>query len=195
METASEGKQRLEAVLFASNRPVELEKLKAALDGTDGREIAQWTQELKEEYERTQRAFTIIEVAGGYQMVARQEFIPWITKLYKPKAERLSGPALETLAIIAYRQPITRSEMEVIRGVNVDGVIQTLVDRALIRSVGRREAIGRPILYGTTRLFLEHFGLNSLEELPKLPEASLPETVQAAQTQESHDPQTASPTH
>ena len=133
-------------------------------------EIRKIIEELNCEYSSSGRSFQVKEIAGGFQMLTDPIYSRWISALYKRPPDRLSGPSLETLAIIAYKQPLTRSQMELIRGVNVDGVLRTLEDRNLIRSRGRLEAPGRPILYGTTTEFLQHFGLKSLEELPKLKE-------------------------
>ena len=127
--------------------------------------------ELKNEYEIQKRSFTIAEIAGGFQLVTDSYYAPWIKRLLiKEKTQRLSMPAMETLAIIAYKQPLTKSEMETIRGVNIDGVIENLLEKNLIKTSGRREAPGRPFIYTTTDEFLVHFGLKSLEDLPKLKE-------------------------
>ena len=127
---------------------------------------------LPEEYSAPERAFNIAEIAGRYHIVTKPEYLPWISNLYQKQVDRLTGPSLETLAIIAYRQPITRGEIEGIRGVNVGGVIKTLMDKELIRVRGRKDVIGRPLMYGTTEKFLEIFGLNSLDDLPILREFS-----------------------
>jgi segregation and condensation protein B len=128
-------------------------------------------QELQSEYEEANRGFRLVEIAGGFQLCTTPEVASWLKKLYASKhKEHLSRPALETLAIVAYKQPLVRAEIEFIRGVNVDGVIKVLLERNLIRIVGRRESPGRPILYGTTNEFLQYFGLNSLEDLPRLGE-------------------------
>jgi len=128
-------------------------------------------EELRISYLRDGRGFRLVELAGGYQLRTASEFAPYILKLFKePREERLSQPALETLAIVAYRQPIVKAEIEAIRGVDVSGVLQTLVDRGLVRIAGRKEVPGRPFLYETTRLFLEHFGLKDTEELPHISE-------------------------
>jgi segregation and condensation protein B len=125
-------------------------------------------EQLATEHETAARSYRVACVAGAWQFVSQPEFAPWLRALVGIKARppRLSQPALETLAIIAYRQPITRAEVEQIRGVNVDGVMQTLMERALVEAVGRAEVIGRPQTYGTTPLFLEYFGLRGLEDLP-----------------------------
>jgi len=118
--------------------------------------------------DRAERSFDVVEVAEGYQILTRPEFAPYLERFDNvPRPARLSGPALETLAIIAYRQPIGRVEIEYIRGVGSSGVIRTLQDRLLIDVVGRAEGLGRPLLYGTTKSFLEHFGFRSLEDLPR----------------------------
>ena len=123
---------------------------------------------LKAEYEDAQRAFHLTEIAEGYQILTRPEFAPYLERFDNvPRANRLSGPSLETLAIIAYRQPIGRIEIEYIRGVNSSGVIRTLQDRSLIDIVGRGDGLGRPLLYGTTQHFQEHFGFASLNDLPR----------------------------
>jgi segregation and condensation protein B len=123
---------------------------------------------LRAEYDDAARAFQIVELAEGHQILTRAEFAPYLERFDNvPRPSRLSGPSLETLAIIAYRQPIGRLEMEYIRGVGVSGVIRTLQERNLIDVVGRAEGLGRPLLYGTTRHFLEHFGFRSLEDLPR----------------------------
>lgn len=156
----------IEALLFVSERPLSLEQMRSVLE-LDGSKIKSAIEELKEEY-RTKHSFRLREVAGGYQIVTDPEYAPWLRKLFQSKKERLSRPALETLAIIAYKQPLTRPEIEHIRGVDVDGVVKTLLAKGLIRITGHKKAPGRPLLYGTTRRFLEYFGLNSLEDLPAL---------------------------
>jgi segregation and condensation protein B len=125
-------------------------------------------EELQRDHEAARRSYRLSSVAGAWQFASQPEFAPWIIALVgvKPRPPRLSQPALETLAIIAYRQPLTRAEIEQIRGVAVDGVMQTLLERSLVEQTGRAEVIGRPMTYGTTALFLEYFGLGSLEDLP-----------------------------
>lgn len=166
-----EAKRIIEALLFASEKPINIDQIKEVLDEIDSRDIRALLMELKSEYEGLGRSFRVYEVAGGFQMVTEPAYAEYLKKFYKAKhKDKLTRPALETLAIIAYRQPITRSEIEDIRGVNVDGVVQTLLERLMIRITGRKDAPGRPILYGTTKDFLERFGLNSLGELPRLSE-------------------------
>ena len=165
-----EAKKIVEALLFVSDKPVSIDTLREVMKDIDPTEVRALIEALNSEYAASNRSFQIKEIAGGFQMLTDPIYSKWITALYKKGPDRLTGPSLETLAIIAYKQPITRSEIEVIRGVNVDGVLRTLEERQLIRSRGRLEAPGRPILYGTTNEFLQHFGLKSIEELPKLKE-------------------------
>jgi segregation and condensation protein B len=165
-----EAKRIIEAILFVSDKPVSIATLKDVLKDIEPTEIRTSIEELNNEYNSSQRSFSIKEIAGGFQMLTDPVYSTWISSLYKKPSDRMTGPALETLAIIAYRQPLTRSDIEAIRGVNVDGVLHTLEERSLIRTRGRVEGPGRPILYGTTNEFLQHFGLKSLEDLPKLKE-------------------------
>ena len=165
-----EARKIIEALLFVSDKPVSLDALRDVLKDVDPTEVRATIEELNQEYASSGRSFTIKEIAGGFQMLTDPIYSKWISALYKRPPDRLTGPSLETLAIIAYKQPITRAEIEAIRGVNVDGVLRTLEERTLIRTKGRMDAPGRPILYATTAEFLQHFGLKSLEELPKLKE-------------------------
>ena len=158
----------MEALLFVSEKPLTTEDLRQALDGLDDEKIKEAIAELREDYIKSERSFNIAELAGGYQIVTNPEFAPWIDKLFRRDETKLSTPSLETLAIIAYKQPLTRSEIEKIRGVNIEGVLKTLLDKNLIKIRGRKDAPGRPITYGTTDKFLEDFGLKGLEHLPKL---------------------------
>jgi segregation and condensation protein B len=158
----------VEAVLFASDAPLQAEEIARADEALDEDLVEEAVQELNATYSESERAFEIREMGGGYQLLTRSEFAPYLERFDTvPKPSRLSGPALETLAIIAYRQPIGRVEMEYVRGVGSAGVIRTLTDRGLIDIVGRAEGLGRPLLYGTTVHFLEHFGLKSLDALPR----------------------------
>ncbi|MFA5146405.1 MAG: SMC-Scp complex subunit ScpB [Candidatus Omnitrophota bacterium] len=165
-----EAKRIIEALLFVSDKPVSIDALREVLKGIEATEIRGLIEALNGEYASSARSFSIKEIAGGFQMMTDPIYSKSISALYKRPPDRLTGPGLETLAIIAYKQPITRNEIEAIRGVNVDGVLGTLEERGLIRTRGRLEAPGRPMLYGTTSEFLQHFGLKSLEELPKLKE-------------------------
>lgn len=169
--TNEEAKKIIEVLLFSSDKPISASSISDVLEEVDSRAIRTLVEELNSEYEESKRPVSVVEVAGGFQLATDPYYAPWVKKLYKQDRQlRLSMPALETLAIIAYRQPITRSEMEMIRGVNVDGVIHNLTERALIRTAGRKDAPGRPILYATTSEFLRHFGINSLDDMPKLKE-------------------------
>jgi segregation and condensation protein B len=160
--------QIVEAVLFASDAPLTASEIARADEALDEDQVEEALQVLRAEYDDAGRAFQIVELAEGHQILTRSEFAPYLERFDNvPRPSRLSGPALETLAIIAYRQPIGRLEMEYIRGVGVSGVIRTLQERNLIDVVGRAEGLGRPLLYGTTRHFLEHFGFRSLEDLPR----------------------------
>lgn len=160
--------QIVEAVLFASDAPLTPDEIARADERLDEDQVEEALQMLKAEYDDAQRAFHLTEIAEGYQILTRPEFAPYLERFDNvPKPNRLSGPSLETLAIIAYRQPIGRIEIEYIRGVNSSGVIRTLQDRSLIDIVGRGDGLGRPLLYGTTQRFQEHFGFASLDDLPR----------------------------
>ena len=173
----------IEAVLFNSQKPLSPKELRDVLSQTaenseeplaksfkktKDEELIANLEELAKEHEAAARTFRLVCVAGAWQFVSQPEFAPWIKTLVGEKSRpgRLSQPALETLAIIAYRQPLTRAEIEQIRGVAVDGVMQTLLDRGIVEQTGRAEVVGRPALYGTTPVFLEYFGLRGLEDLP-----------------------------
>ena len=160
--------QIVEAVLFASEAPLNAEEIARADEALDEDLIEAAVRELNAAYSESERAFEIRELGEGYQLLTRADFAPYLERFDTiPRPSRLSGPALETLAIIAYRQPIGRIEMEYIRGVSSAGVIHTLQDRGLIEVVARGEGLGRPLLYGTNRRFLEHFGFRSLDDLPR----------------------------
>jgi segregation and condensation protein B len=160
--------QIVEAVLFASDAPLTPEEISRADETLDEEQVEDALRQLKAEYDDAGRSFQIVELAEGHQILTRPEFAPYLERFDNvPRPSRLSGPALETLAIIAYRQPLGRLEMEYVRGVGVAGVVRTLQERNLIDVVGRAEGLGRPLLYGTTQHFLEHFGFRSLEDLPR----------------------------
>ena len=160
--------QIVEGVLFASDAPLKAEEIARADESLDEDRVQEAIEELRTHYDESERAFQVVELGEGYQILTRPEFAPYLERFDTvPRPSRLSGPALETLAIIAYRQPIGRVEVEYIRGVQVVGVIRTLQDRDLVEVVGRAEGLGRPLLYGTTRRFLEHFGFASLDDLPR----------------------------
>jgi segregation and condensation protein B len=163
--------QIIEALLFSSDSPLSVKRIKVILEDTPTKEITHALKELKKKYDDNASALMIGEVAEGYQIFTRAAFEPYVKQLFKTRSvSRLTQKALETLAIIAYKQPITKVEMESIRGVNVDGVVRTLLERNLITIKGREKAPGNPLLYGTTRYFLEYFGLKNLDALPKLKE-------------------------
>jgi len=163
--------QIVEAVLFASDAPLKAGEIARADESLDEDVVEAALDELRSEYDESDRAFHIAELGEGFQLLTRSEFSTYLERFDTvPKSSRLSGPALETLAIVAYRQPISRVEVEYIRGVASAGVLRTLQDRALIDVVGRGEGLGRPYLYGTTQEFLNHFGFGSLEELPRTEE-------------------------
>lgn len=166
-------KSVMEALLFASERPLGIDQIRGVLNNLEASEIRRALEELKSEYANANRGISIVEIAGGFQMIASPNFSSFLRKLYKDRhAERLSRPALETLAIIAYKQPVTKLEIESLRNVNIDGVIKSLLDKSLIRISGRKKLPGRPFVFGTTRQFLEYFGLKSLEELPRMEDFS-----------------------
>ncbi len=162
-------KSVIEALLFSSDKPLTIEQIKNVIDNLDNTQIRQMLAELGSEYENTNRGIRLIEVAGGYRMATPPDLAPFLKKLYKQRRpDKASKPALETLAIIAYKQPVTRMEIESLRNVNVDGVVASLLEKDFIRIAGRKNAPGRPIVYGTTKAFLEYFGLKSLDDLPKM---------------------------
>lgn len=172
----------LEAMLFVSHEPLTVERLVTAIGEASSATILHTLHELQHACEREQRGVQLVEIAGGWQMVTRPEHGTWLRRLDKLKgAPKLSRSALETLAIIAYKQPSVRAEIEHIRGVETSGVLRTLLERKLVRIVGRKDVPGRPIMYGTTKFFLQHFGLKDLAELPPLREfTELGEAEQAA---------------
>ncbi len=158
----------VEAILFASDAPLSPGEIARADESLDEDRVEAALAALRAEYDAAGHAFELREVSDGVQLMTRPEFAPYLERFDTvPRSSRLSGPALEALAIVAYRQPIGRIEVEYIRGVNSTGVIRTLLDRELIAGVGRGEGVGRPVLYGTTPKFMEHFGFPSMEHLPQ----------------------------
>lgn len=158
--------QIIEALLFAAEKPLSLQKLHQFIPEVKPKEIETAIEELNHHY--LDHAFGIIKVGGGFQIVTRSEYHGWIQRMYAARSRpRLSHAALEALSVIAYKQPVSRIEIEAIRGVNSDGVLGTLLERNLITIKGRAETVGRPLLYGTTEEFLHYFGLNNILELPK----------------------------
>ncbi len=177
---ATQAKRIIEALLFAFGEPIAVKRLAEVLQVVEVAEIRQMIETLNADYVQSGRAFHIQEVAGGYQLVTDQQLAPWIRRaLQSPKADAVSKGALETLAIIAYRQPMTKAEIEAIRGVDVAASLDTLLERRFVRITGRKESPGRPFLYGTTVEFLRHFGLKSLEALPRMEQPTISEPVDA----------------
>jgi segregation and condensation protein B len=173
----------VEALLFASDAPLEADRIREVLDLPDAETARALVRELTDRCEADGRILAIVEVGGGYRMVTRPEVAPWLVRLARARTRvRLSRPALETLAIIAYRQPVSRPEVDAVRGVNSEGVLDSLLERRLVRIAGRKEAPGRPFLYETTREFLVAFGLRDLGDLPKVDgELVIPEPAGAAE--------------
>lgn len=177
--------QVVEALLFSAQKPLSSRELASAIKGAGDvdelmpnefarvkdAEVAAALEQLKIEYIEQKRAFQLVEKAEGWQLVSDPAYAPWVRQLFPAlKPARLTPPSLETLAIVAYRQPITRADVEAVRGVAVDGVLQSLMERGLVKIAGRAELPGRPLLYETTQFFLEHFGLRDLDELPNAEE-------------------------
>ena len=203
--------QVVEALLISAQKPLTARELVAAIKGagaddelvpnefakTSEAEVSAALEQLKIEYIEQQRAFQLLEKAEGWQLASDPQYARWVRQLFPAaKPARLTPPALETLAIIAYRQPITRADVEAVRGVAIDSVLQTIMERGLVKIAGRAEVPGRPLLYETTQFFLEHFGLRNLDELPnseelkrrelpKAPVAAAPESRDEAQPNES----------
>jgi segregation and condensation protein B len=199
----------IEALLFSAQKPLSIREITAAIKGAEedpasetpnefarvkDAEVAAALEQLKLEYIQQNHAFQLVEKTDGWQLATDPAFAKWVRQLFRtPKPARLSAPALETLAIIAYRQPITRADVEAVRGVNIDGVLQTLMERGLVKIAGRAEIPGRPLLYETTQFFLDHFGLRNLDELPNaeelrrrnLPVAPKPPAATQASTADS----------
>lgn len=163
-------KNIIESLIFVSKEPLSLPEIKKILPEADTGEIRSALEALWQEYEENKRGFYLREVAGGYQFRSRPEYRQWITELIKPNPVRLSKASLETLAIIAYRQPIIRSDIEHIRGVDSGGILRMLMEKKLIRALGRKDIPGRPLIYATTKQFLALFDLKDLKDLPSLKE-------------------------
>ncbi|MCB7129749.1 MAG: SMC-Scp complex subunit ScpB [Candidatus Brocadiales bacterium] len=176
-ENPAEGENKemgpvIEALLFATNQPLTANKLTEIIGDGKGK-IVETIEQLRKDYDDTGRAFQIEEIAGGYLLLSRQQYHPWIARLEKKTQEsKLSPAAMETLSIIAYKQPILRSTIEAIRGVESSQMLRSLMDKGLAKVVGKDETLGRPLLYGTTKRFLEYFGLRSLRDLPRTLELS-----------------------
>jgi segregation and condensation protein B len=198
--------QVIEALLFAAQKPLTARELVSAIKGAGGEDdlvlnefskiteaqVAAALEQLKIEYGQQGRAFQLAEKAEGWQLVSDPAYAPWVRQLFPAvKPARLTPPSLETLAIIAYRQPITRADIEAVRGVAVDGVLQNLMERGLVKIAGRAEVPGRPLLYETTQFFLEHFGLRDLDELPNAEELRTRYLPTAPRKEETPPPEPA----
>jgi len=180
----------IESLLFAADKPLRVPDIQGCLPDTGLPEIVEAMEALRNEYDAMDRSFALKEVAQGYQIRTKPDYAPYVLRMTKRSAARLSAAAMETLAIIAYKQPVIRQEIEQFRGVDTGGILRTLLEKNLIRIMGRKHLPGRPLIYGTTRRFLEVFDLNSLESLPKLKEIKefgIGE-VQATQTHENNTP-------
>ncbi len=185
----------IEALLFASERPLSVEDLRQAFEeDLSADDIAAALEELKADYAAQKRGFTLTELAGGFQLITDPRFASYLKRYYQAREKKkLSQATLETLSIIAYKQPVTRADIEFVRGVNVDGALKTLLEKGLVKMTGRKDVPGRPMLYGTTKEFLDHFALSSLKELPALSEftlkdidpALLPPELKRPETQEA----------
>ena len=163
VETTEDVKKIIETLLFITDRPVKPSRLAEVVETVNAAQVLDIIKELTQQYAQQGSALQIVEVAGGYQMATKPEYGRWVRKLYNEKmTTKLSNAALETLAIIAYKQPITRAEMEAIRGVDVAGPLERLLERGLVRVVGKKDTVGRPMVYGTTDEFLRMFGLNKV---------------------------------
>ncbi len=174
-KSPDEVKRIVEALLFAVQEPISIRKISEIVEGAEAKEIREVIQQLREEYDTHDRVFQIEEIANGFQLLSRPEYHEWISKIRKKSGEsKLSQQALETLSIIAYKQPIIRAEIEAIRGVQSGQMIRTLIEKGLVKITGRDEVLGRPLLYGTTTKFLDHFGLKSIKDLPKVEDLEMP---------------------
>ena len=185
-------RKRLEAVLFMARTPMTTRKL-AQLSGLeDGSQARTLIRELNEHYDRQQRAFQVKKIAGGYQMLTRPQFAKWLRKLeHIGRRPRLSGPALETVAVVAYRQPIIKSDIEAIRGVSSGEILRQLLEKGLVKIAGRSEELGRPYLYATTKEFLAQFGLGNLDDLPRAEELTGQGLPDWANSDQISDPKSA----
>jgi len=162
----------LESLLFAADTPIQIKKFHEIFPEIPQKDLREVLLDLQAEYQNLNRSFYLREVAHGFQLCTKAEYSEWIKKLKKSRPTRLSPATMETLAIIAYKQPITRAEIEQIRGVDTSGVLRTLLEKSIIKILGKKEVVGRPLLYGTTPMFLTMFGLNALKDLPTLEDVS-----------------------
>lgn len=190
MDETIRQRQRVEGVLLLARMPLNARRIAQLAGLEDGTRTRTLIRLLNEQYDRAGRAFQVKQVAGGYQLRTRPQFARWLRQLdHLPAPTRLSGPAQETLAVVAYRQPLTRADIEAIRGVSCGEMLRQLLDRGLVRIAGRSEHLGHPFLYATTRLFLTTFGLGGLESLPrgeKLRQAGLPQWAALGKNQQDH---------
>ena len=178
----------LEGILFISESPVKLDTLTEILNEWDRETLQDGIHQLKKEYEEDSKGLELVEVAGGYQFRTKPQWAQWVNRLKKSKPVKLSQSALETLAIIAYRQPVIRPTIEMIRGVDSGWVIRSLLEKGLIRIMGRKEIPGRPLIYVTTKTFLELFNLNTLSDLPTLKEIQPPPEMETVLKEETPAP-------
>ena len=163
-------KNIIESLLFVSDKPLKIEQIKIVLEEAETKEIRNALSEMMEEYDTRKSSFYLSEVANGFQLRTRPEYKKWISRLIQPSPFRMSSAAMETLAIIAYRQPIIRADIEHIRGVDSGGIIRNLMEKKLVRVLGRKDIPGRPLIYSTTKHFLELFNLKNLKDLPSVKE-------------------------
>ncbi len=161
-------KQIVETLIFASDVPISADQIKQLVVDAPADDIQKAVDELNVEYRNSNRTFHIVHIAGGYQMVTHESYAAWVKKLFQGRIKtKLSQAAMEALSVIAFRQPVSKTEMEAIRGVNCDGVVRTLLERKLVTISGRGEGPGKPLLYKTTKEFLRYFGVNDISDLPK----------------------------
>jgi segregation and condensation protein B len=171
LQDPAKAKRVVEALIFASSKPLTPAEIRKVTKVLTVAQIQQIATELKEDYQESGRCFELLEIAGGYELSTKKEFAAWILKIeLQRKARQATQSALETLAILAYKQPLTRAEIESLRGVDTSGVLSTLMEKNFIKIVGKKEVPGRPFMYGTTEKFLEHFGLKALVDLPSIDE-------------------------
>ena len=192
-------KNIIESLLFVAEEPLTIDRFKKIISGAETKELREALEELKADYETRQGGFFLNQVAGGYQIRTRPAYMEWIKRLLQPKPMRLSKAALETLAIIAYKQPVIRSDVEHIRGVDCGGVLRVLLERKFIRVLGRKEIAGRPLIYATTKRFLEVFDLKNLKDLPTPKEieefgSALSEDMNASANEDPHKPESPNET-
>lgn len=171
LQDPAKAKLVVEALIFASSKPLTPAEIRKVTKVLTVAQIEKIVAELREDYQKAGRCFELLEIAGGYELSTKREFAPWILKIeLQRKARQATQSALETLAILAYKQPLTRAEIEALRGVDTSGVLNTLMEKNFIKIVGKKEVPGRPFMYGTTEKFLEHFGLKELRDLPSIDE-------------------------